>query len=376
MTTTTAGASLRSTLDRLPDRPGVYMMKGRQGTAIYVGKAKNLRQRVRAYFQPGQRDGRRQFRALLRSVRSIDFIMTASEQEALLLEAIQIRALRPRYNVSLKENREYPYIRLTRQHYPRLLATHAFVDDGSRYFGPFSDIRAMYQTLELVVRQFGLRTCRHRLPAANRVPCLEYHLHRCSAPCSGGLSETDYDLAVQRAISLIEGRDSAYLECLRASMAAAAVSRNYEQAARLRDQLRALEFMRNRQKVWLDEPLNRDVVGCARHGCRAGCCLLVFRDGHLRASRHQILTGCPADTDTHIVLDFLRRQYGPVDPEYPFPDEIQTTAAQPGLPELRRLAGPNRPAPVWIAPEAHPVIQDLAARNARYLLEIKPPDRP
>jgi excinuclease ABC subunit C len=356
---------LASALDTLPEDPGVYLMKGRDGSTIYVGKAKNLRRRVRSYFQPARRDNRRRFRALVRSVVDVDCVLTATEQEALVLEALQIRGLRPRFNVALKEDREYPFVRVTAERFPRFLATREFCEDGSRYFGPFSNIKAMYDTLNLIIARFGLRTCARRLPCPSTTPCLEFHLHRCCAPCRGSIGEAAYDQAVDEAVRVLQGRHEGVLAELRTSMQEAADVQSYEQAGRCRDRIQALEFMRERQKVWLDEPVNRDVVGLSRSRERVSCSLLAIRDGHLQGSRHLVSPRAADVSNTESVLAFLRQHYDDTDS---IPDEIQATMEPPPLRRLRELVGAACRAPVWVIPEGRPQMQELADFNARRML--------
>jgi excinuclease ABC subunit C len=358
-------ARLLRQLDGLPEDPGVYLMKGRDGATIYVGKAKNLRRRVRSYFQPGRRDGRRLFRRLLRSIVAVECVLTATEQEALALEALQIRALRPRYNIALKENREYPYIRVTVERFPRVEVARRLDDDGSRYLGPFSDIRAMHDTLALVIPRFGLRTCSLPLVTTSSKPCLELHLHRCSGPCAGLVNETAYGAAVEGAIRVIQGQDEEVLAELHKAMEQAAGDQLFERASRYRDQIGALRFMRNRQKVWLDEPVNRDVVGLARTDGHTSVCLLSLRHGHLQGCLHWVTPRRESVADVDTVLALLGQRYQEPGTA---PEEIQTALSPPAAPALDALSGPDQAAPVWFCPEPGSHVQDLADLNARRML--------
>ena len=156
--------NLRLKLDALPKDPGIYLMKRKDGEIIYVGKAKNLRNRVRSYFRDESHDGRRQFRALVRNIADLDCIVTATEQEALILEATQIRAHKPRYNIQLKDDKKYPFIRITNEAFPRIFSTRTVVRDGSRYLGPYSNVRAMHTTLDMLRKIFPVRSCDFNLP--------------------------------------------------------------------------------------------------------------------------------------------------------------------------------------------------------------------
>ena len=254
---------LRLKLDALPNESGVYMMKRRDGQIIYIGKAKSLRDRVRSYFRTSGGDGRRQFKALVRNIADIDYIVTGSEQEALILEATQIRTHKPRYNILLKDDKKYPYIRITAEPFPRIFATRDVVRDGSRYLGPYSNVRAMYTTLDMLRKVFPIRSCNAQLPS-DKVPlCLEYHIKRCEGPCENLVSADDYRKTVERAVRFLRGQNAEVIRELQKRMSEAAEDMRYEKAARYRDQIQALESMRARQKVVLDSPVDRDGP---RHG--------------------------------------------------------------------------------------------------------------
>jgi len=182
---------LRLKLDALPTEPGVYLLERGDGQIIYVGKAKNLRNRVRTYFQEAAVDGRRQFRALVRNVADLDYIVTGTEQEALILEATQIKAHKPRYNIRLKDDRKYPYIRITNETFPRVFATRDVIRDGSRYLGPFSNVRGMHTTLDMLRKVFPVRSCDFQLPSEKVRLCLEYHIKRCEGPCEKLIDESE-----------------------------------------------------------------------------------------------------------------------------------------------------------------------------------------
>ena len=244
---------LRLKLDALPNESGVYIMKRRDGQIIYIGKAKSLRDRVRSYFRTSGGDGRRQFKALVRNIADIDYIVTGNEQEALILEATQIRTHKPRYNILLKDDKKYPYIRITAEPFPRIFATRDVVRDGSRYLGPYSNVRAMHTTLDMLRKVFPIRSCNAELPS-DKVPlCLEYHIKRCEGPCENLVSADDYRKTVERAVRFLRGQNAEVIRELQKRMTEAAEDMRYEKAARFRDQIQALESMRARQKVVLDE---------------------------------------------------------------------------------------------------------------------------
>ncbi|MBI2502279.1 MAG: excinuclease ABC subunit C [Candidatus Latescibacteria bacterium] len=294
-------------LDALPSSPGVYFMKDREGQIIYIGKAKNLRSRVRSYFQEGAHDGRRQFKALVQRISEVECLVTQTEQEALILEATQIKTHKPRYNILLKDDKKYPYIRLTHEPFPRIFATRDLVQDGSRYLGPYSNVRAMHTTL--MHKIFPLRSCDYKLPSSRVRLCLEYHIHRCGGPCEHLVSAEIYGEVVARAFRFLKGNQTETIRELQERMASAAEHLRFEEAARCRDQLRALESMRARQKAVLDEPVDRDVIGLARHDDEACCCVLEIREGRLLGQKHHFLGGVIDSTDAEIIAAFLGQFY-------------------------------------------------------------------
>ena len=260
----TLSEDLRLKLEALPTDPGVYIMKRSDGQIIYVGKAKNLRNRVRSYFRENDGDGRRHFKALVRNIADLDYIITGTEQEALILEATQIKAHKPRYNILLKDDKKYPYIRITNEPFPRIYATRDIVRDGSRYLGPYSNVRAMHTTLDMLRKVFPVRSCDFQLPKNGVRLCLEYHIKRCEGPCENLIDEGEYKRTIDGAVRFLRGQNSEVIKGLQKQMEDAAEAMRFEKAARFRDQLKALESMRARQKVVFDDEIDRDVLGLAR----------------------------------------------------------------------------------------------------------------
>lgn len=296
-------------LDALPTAPGIYMMKDRKERIIYIGKAKSLRHRVRSYFQDSGGDGRLRFKALVRNIADFDCIVTQSEQEALILEANQIKAHKPRYNVHLKDDKKYPYIRITNEPFPRIFATRDLVQDGSRYLGPFSNVRAMYTTLDMMHKIFPVRSCDYKLPSDKVRVCLDFHINRCEGPCEGLVRAADYSRSVDCAVRLLQGKNSDILKELRKRMEQTAAELRFERAAKLRDQIRALESMSARQKAMLDRPIDRDVIGLARSDDDACCSILEIREGRLLGKKHHFLSGVMESADAEIVSAFVCQFY-------------------------------------------------------------------
>ena len=360
---------LRGKLDALPGDPGVYLMKNRDGQIIYIGKAKNLRSRVRSYFQESGHDGRRQFNALVRNIVDLDYILTATEQEALILEATQIKAHKPRYNILLKDDKKYPFIRITSEPFPRIFSTRDVVRDGSRYLGPFSNVRAMHATLDMMHKIFPVRNCDFALPADRAKLCLEFHIHRCEGACEGKVDSQDYKKSVDSAVRFLQGKNSEVIKELQGRMQQAAADLRYEKAAQCRDQLQALESMRARQKVVLDEAIDRDVVALARSDDEACCSVLEIREGRLLGKKHHFLGGVMESADEDIVSAFLRQFYLQTDF---IPAEIHLPTALSDADGINAwLSFKSDSRVVLVTPQRGVKVRmlEMAERNAAQLLE-------
>ena len=305
----TLSEDLRLKLDALPTDPGVYITKRSDGQIIYVGKAKNLRHRVRSYFRTNDGDGRRQFKALVRNIADLDYIVTGTEQEALILEATQIKAHKPRYNILLKDDKKYPYIRITNEPFPRIYATRDIVRDGSRYLGPYSNVRAMHTTLDMLRKVFPVRSCDFQLPKNGVRLCLEYHIKRCEGPCEKLVDEGEYKKTIDGAVRFLRGQISGVTKGLQQQMADAAEAMRFEKAARFRDQLMALESMRARRKVVFDDEIDHDVLGLARADDEACCSVLEVREGRLLGKKHHFLGGVMESSNEVVFSAFMQQFY-------------------------------------------------------------------
>lgn len=291
-------------LKLLPDTPGVYIMKNEQGKIIYVGKAIVLRNRVRQYFQSGKRQAPK-VRAMVSHIADFETIQTRSEVEALILECNLIKKHKPRYNISLKDDKSYPYVKVTVQEpYPRVFVTRRVMKDGARYFGPYTNVTAVHESLKLLKRLFPLRTCRH----LEDRPCLEYHIKRCLAPCADKISAEEYGGMVRAVLLFLEGRTEEVERELTARMGAAAEAYQFELAARLRDQLRAVQKVAEKQNI-VTGAGDQDALGMARS--ELGVCVQVFfiRDGKMLGREHFILQGSEEESDGDILTAFLQQYY-------------------------------------------------------------------
>ena len=291
-------------LKLLPDSPGVYIMKDAHGKIIYVGKAIVLKNRVRQYFQ-SSRNQAPKVRAMVSHVADFETIMTANEVESLILEANLIKKHRPRYNIRLKDDKSYPYVKVTvQEEYPRVFITRRVLRDGARYFGPYTNVTALRDSLKLLKRLFPLRTCR-TMPDR---PCLEYHIKRCLAPCVGKVGEEDYHAMIRAVLLFLEGRTDDVERELEHRMALAAEAYHFETAARLRDQLTAVRKAAERQNI-VTGAGDQDALGMARSA--AGVCVQIFfiRGGKMIGREHFLLRGSEEESDADILRAFLEQYY-------------------------------------------------------------------
>ncbi|MCC6808028.1 MAG: excinuclease ABC subunit UvrC [Deltaproteobacteria bacterium] len=275
--------SLQEQIGDLPQQPGVYMFRDQQGTVLYVGKAKNLRARVRNYFGA---DDRFNIPFLMNEAVSVEPFLTGNEKEALLLENELIKQHQPRYNIELKDDKHYLCLRVDpHSKYPRVEITRRMRSDKARYFGPYHSATAIRRTVRLINRHFQLRTCRDTVFKNRKRPCLQYEIKRCPAPCVLTIDELAYKQSVQDAIAFLEGKESDLLTRLKMRMLQAASGEDYERAAQVRDQIFAIEESLQKQRVMSADLEDRDVFGVAREGQRAVIQLLTVREGKLRGGR-------------------------------------------------------------------------------------------
>lgn len=300
---------MREKLEQLPESPGVYIYRDGQGAIIYVGKAVSLKHRVRSYFgASAARDPK--VKALMSRARDLEYITTDSEVEALILESNLIKEHRPRYNVFLKDDKSYPYLKLTlREEYPRVLMTRRLVKDGSRYFGPYTQVGAVQETLRLLKRIFPLRTCKQKTPAPRSRPCLNQHIKRCLGPCCGLVTPEEYGRLVDGVQLFLSGHQEQLIKDLRRRMEQAAADLDFERAALLRDQLLAVEKVAERQKIVSGDNEDRDVVAMARD--RGKSCVMVFfvRGGKLIGREHFILDETADMQRGEVINAFLKQYY-------------------------------------------------------------------
>jgi excinuclease ABC subunit C len=313
-------AALRKTLDELPQAPGCYLMKDRRGEVVYVGKAASLRSRVRQYFDAGRGDDRIFVPLLEDLLGDVEVIVTRSEKEAVLLENELIKKHKPRFNVRLRDDKDFIVLRLDERHaYPRLEVRRAREKRvaGARYFGPYSSASSIRETLRIVNRFFQLRTCTDHVFDHRKRPCILFQIHRCPAPCVYEIPPEEYRQSVEDAVEFLEGRESELGERLRARMDEAAAALRFEDAARLRDQLQAVERSLEKQRVLMADRADRDVVGLHREGPDLVVQVLSMRGGKLQDSRSHPFRE-QEFPDDEILSSFLSLYYE----QNPAPEEV------------------------------------------------------
>jgi excinuclease ABC subunit C len=295
---------------KLPTRPGVYLFRDARGQVLYVGKAKSLRARVRSYFQAGAELGAKN-RELVRHVDGVETIVVGSEAEALILEANLIKEHRPRFNILLRDDKRYPYIKVTvREPFPRVYVTRRVINDGSRYFGPFTSVGPMRQALEVIKRLHTVRSCRYDLPGeAPERPCLDYHIGRCRGPCVGLQSEADYRAMIDEIVRILEGDTEAIRQSVEARMSAAAEMLDFERAATMRDVLAGLDALAQGQRVHRAQGGDLDVVAVARDGELGAGVVLKVRSGLLLGRESLRFAQIRSESDEDLLSSLLSRHY-------------------------------------------------------------------
>ena len=364
MTTPSTIEPLRNDAERLPADPGVYLFRDEAGRVLYVGKAQSLRTRVRNYFRDGG-DGRASVEFLLAKARSIDYVVTGTEQEALILENNLIKKHRPRYNVVFKDDKTYVNLRLDVKHpFPRLTVVRRPRRDGAMYFGPFTSAGSVRQTLRTLGRIFPMRTCTDADFDSRTRPCLYYYIQRCPAPCVGRIEAAEYAETVKRVTMFLKGRGNELLKTLRDKMELQAAERRYEAAARTRDQVFAIQRVVERQRISSPQRAERDVFATHHRDERLVIQLLTVRDGQVSGAETFFFGSAVQSTGEHLA-SFLNQYY---QSGSPIPDEILIGDEIPDPAPLETLLAERAGRAVTIAvPQRgeRVTLVELAQRNAR-----------
>jgi excinuclease ABC subunit C len=301
-------STLEGRLAQLPDAPGVYQMIGANNHILYIGKAVSLRNRVRSYFQDSAAHHIRT-QAMVERVLDVRTIVVNNEIEALILEANLIKRYQPPFNVRLRDDKRYPYLKVTNEPFPRVVFTRVVKDDGARYFGPYTNAKGLRELIDLVRLVFPLRTCREPIDGRRKRPCLQYHIKRCMAPCVGYQSQDDYDGMIDEVVLFLEGKQESLLARLQHEMNDCAENLNFETAARIRDRIVHVRRVTEGQKVVWRSRLDMDLIASARSQGQACMQVFMVRGGKLIAQEYFILDGVHDQPDEELVREFLVQFY-------------------------------------------------------------------
>jgi excinuclease ABC subunit C len=354
-------------LKSVPGKPGVYLMRDRKGQILYVGKAKNLRKRVSSY-QRQNKTVSPKTSLLLRRIAAVDTILTKTEKEAFILESSLIKKYRPRFNIELKDDKSYPRIKVTlKEKWPRVVMSRRRLNDGSRYFGPYSSAGAMRSTLNLINRVFPLRRCKGRKLKKRQRPCLNYQMGRCLAPCSGMVDRKEYRRMVDSVLLVLEGRSRELRDRLKKDMQRASKALNYEKAAILRDQLEAMDKTLEKQVVVSNRLKDQDIFGYVRKGTGVGIAVINVRQGTVLGMQEFFLLD-PIGNDSQILREVLQQFFAR---EQSIPDELLLPFEVAGRKFLAEWLGEinKRPVNILVPKRGHNVhLLQMAATNADRIL--------
>jgi excinuclease ABC subunit C len=361
---------LQATLSKLPDRPGVYLMRDARGEVVYVGKAQSLRHRVRSYWQKAATaplEGHR-IRAVIDRITDVEYTLTDSVSEALLLEANLIKRYRPRFNVRLKDDKSYPYIKITlADDFPRIERTRKLVNDGSRYFGPYASASSVDESMNLVRRLFPFRTCTIDIKEGERAlqrPCLLFHIKRCQGPCIQAVSKDAYREQISQIELFLEGRQESVVRALAAEMKAASDRTDYERAATIRDKIRAIERTMESQKMAAFKRTELDLVGLARQDNQAAIQLFAIRGGKAVGRDVFLLDAVAEASDEEVLQSFVEQYYARATS---IPHQVLVPIALPEAADIEAFLAARREGPVrLLVPQRGEKreLMALATRNA------------
>lgn len=305
--------SLQEKLESLPSKPGVYQFKNAEGKVLYVGKAQSLRSRVRQYFQKS-RSADSRLDALVPKIRDLELIVTDSEVEALILEANLIKKLKPRYNVLLKDDKSYPSIVITNEPFPRVFVTRRIYKDGSKYFGPYTDVKTMRHALKTVRDIFMIRSCNYDLTnetisKKKYKVCLDYHIKKCEGPCEGLVTREHYRAMIDQVAKVLKGKTEEVMRSLLSEMEKNSGELRFEDAARVRDRLKAIEVYNERQKVVDTKEEDRDIIAVTARGDDAAGVIFKVREGKVLGSRHYYLNNAEGKPEGEMLEALMERYY-------------------------------------------------------------------
>ena len=298
----------------LPDNPGVYLMKNNLGEIIYVGKAKNLKNRVRQYFRNSKNHSEK-VRAMVKNIAEFEYIITDSEIEALILECNLIKKHSPKYNISLKDDKFYPFIKITtNEDFPRVFITRNFAKDGNKYFGPYTNGAAVYETINLIRKVFPIRTCKRSITeyGERTRPCLNFHINKCNAPCGGYVSKVDYGKMINSVIDILNGKDKDVTKELKEKMEEAANNLEFEKAASYRDKILAIDTLVQKQKMFKITDEDEDFINI--YSDEKDSCVQVFflREGKVTGREHFMIENTSGEEESEVISKFIVSFYSGV----------------------------------------------------------------
>ncbi|MFC2119723.1 excinuclease ABC subunit UvrC [Bacteroidota bacterium] len=304
---------LENKLKALPTRPGVYQFKNDKDKVIYVGKARNLRSRVRSYFHGSATNAKTI--ALVKKIKDVELVVTDSEIEALVLENNLIKELKPRYNIDLKDDKSFPFIKVTNEPYPQVYSTRQVVQDGSKYFGPYTSVKSMKSSLRMINQIFKIRSCKYDINEVTIAKkkyklCLDYHINKCDGPCEGLISESEYNEMVQEVIKLLRGKTDDLIKELETKMQNASTGLDFEKAAEIRDKLEQLKTISSKQKIVSNDFVDRDVISIAYEGNDSACSIFNIRSGKLVGKKQLQLRLKGAEELPEIYNSIVKFYYG------------------------------------------------------------------
>ncbi len=365
--------TLSEKIDSLPTDPGVYQFKNAEGKVIYVGKAQSLRSRVRQYFQKS-RAADPKLDAMVDKIADVELIVTDSEIEALILEANLIKKLKPRYNVVLKDDKSYPYIVITNEPFPRVFVTRKIIRDGSHYFGPYADVKTMRFALKTVRDIFMIRSCNYDLTEDSIKKgkfkiCLDYHIKKCEGPCEGLVSQGQYGRMIDRVVSVLKGKTGVVVDALGQEMQGHSDALHFEEAARARDRIRALQVYTEKQKVVDVRLVDRDIFSVAIKSDDAAGVMFRVRDGKLVGSRNFYMGNVEGRLESELVESLIERYYleeEDIPNEILIPSELETESLLRSWLETRKGGAVS-----IVAPKAGEKLKLLAMakNNAQFLVD-------
>lgn len=299
----------------LPDKSGVYLMKNSLGEIIYVGKAKNLKNRVRSYFQNSKNHAAK-VKAMVSNIYEFEYIVTDSEIEALILECNLIKKFRPRYNILLKDDKQYPFIKITvNEDFPRVVKTRKAVKDGSKYFGPYTDVTALNETLEIIKNNFFIRSCSKAIKEGtyDKRPCLNYSIGLCSAPCVGKISKEEYRIIIEDIIRLLSGDNTNIVNSLKIQMEKLSDELEFEKAAKIRDRIKAIDKVSSKQNIITNNFKDEDFIAVSSDEKDSSVYVLMYRQGKIVGKDNFIIENTEGMDTKEIIEDFILQYYKTAD---------------------------------------------------------------